>query len=335
MHVLVIGLGSIGKRHAANIQQLGHTIYIVSSKDKMPEAFGEVVHFQSPGQALLAQQYDAAIICTPTTNHDTALISLLQRKVPLIYVEKPLSHSLENTGEIRRLANSYNNKLVVGFDLHFDPGMVYLKEQLAAHVIGKVVSVNAFVGQHLAQWRPYEDYRNGMSAKVATGGGVLLDLIHEFEYLYRLFGRVTRIAANITNTGTLQIETEESADVLLSFESGVSAVVHLDYLQPVLKRYCIITGTKGTITWNLADKTVDVVSNGAAPVIFSYKDFDRNDRFVDAMRSFLSNKHDERFATLDDGIASLDIVLRAKAAAGYTVAKSDKNVQVSDTTAAQ
>ena len=334
MNVLVIGLGSIGKRHAANAMHLGHTVFIVSSKAKLPDEFTGITQFPGIEEALQHHKFDAAIICTPTTKHDEPLITLLKNKVPRIYVEKPLSHSLENVGLIKELASSYKCKLVIGFDLHFDPGMMHVKKLLAVNTIGKIVSINAFVGQHLSQWRPYEDYRKGMSAKKETGGGVMLDLIHEFEYLYRLFGKVSSIAANIINTGALEIETEESADVLLLFSNGVSGFVHLDYLQPVLKRYCIITGTHGTITWNLAEKIVDVVKNNAVTETFSYKDFDRNDRFVDAMRSFLSDETDERFATLEDGIESLNIVLRAKAATGYTVVNSDKNVQVSDTTAA-
>jgi predicted dehydrogenase len=94
------------------------------------------------------------------------------------------------------------------------------KELLQSNAIGKIISVNAFVGQYLPQWRSYEDHRKGMSAKKETGGGVLLDLVHEFEYLYRLFGEVDSVTCYTTNTGALEIETEENADVLFKFKSG-------------------------------------------------------------------------------------------------------------------
>jgi predicted dehydrogenase len=315
MKILLIGLGSIGTRHLNNLITLGYKeISVVSRKPQLPELYQQFTHYKNVEETLQNHSFDAAIICTPTTQHASTLIQLLQQKIKLIYVEKPLSHSLDGIDTIKKLAASYNNKIVIGFDLHFDPGMQKMKDLLATNAIGKVVSVNAFVGQYLPQWRPYEDHRNGMSAKKETGGGVLLDLVHEFEYLYRLFGEVDDVQCYAINTGALEIETEESADVLLRFKSGITGTVHLDYWQQQIIRYAIITGTEGTIVWNLAEKFVQY-TNKKLTEKFSFADAERNSRFLTSMKNFLEKKNDPRFSTLQDGIKSLEIVLAAKKSA--------------------
>lgn len=316
MNILLIGLGSIGTRHLNNIISLGYkSISVVSRKEQLSEAFAHLQHFKTLEEALAYNNYDAAIICTPTTQHANDLVNLLQHNTKLIYIEKPVSDSLHKLELINQLASRYPNKIIVGYDLHFDPGMEKTKELLQANSIGKIISVNAFVGQYLPQWRPYEDHRKGMSAKKETGGGVLLDLVHEFDYLYRLFGEVDSVVCHTSNTGVLEIETEESADVLLKFKSGITGTVHLDYWQQQLIRYAIITGTEGTITWNLSEKNVQLVTKKGTEK-FSFENAVRNDRFLTAMKNFLEEKEDARFSTLHDGIKSLEIVLAAKRSAG-------------------
>lgn len=313
MKILLIGLGSIGLRHLRNIIQFGYSsITVVSRSGHLPEVFSHLAVYSSLSGALLAKSYDTAIICTPTAFHTLALKELLRAKVPNIYLEKPVSHSLDGVPELVALSKLYKNNIVVGFDLHFDPGMQKVKQLLKEATIGKIVSVNAQVGQYLPDWRPQEDYRQGMSAKVETGGGVMLDLVHEFDYLLWLFGKVKIIACQYTNSGALDIETEDTSDVLIRFESGTIGTIHLDYLQPKLVRNCMITGSNGTIFLNLATSTVKWIITDKNEQEFSYHDYERNTRFVEIMNAFLQNSNDPRLTKLEQGIESLKLVVAAK-----------------------
>ena len=302
-----------------------NNITIISRKTTLPGEFISCRHYTDINSAFNDQNYDAAFICTPTALHVQELINVLRHKVKLVYLEKPVSNTLQKIGQVKELAATYDNRIVVGYDLRFDPGMQQVKQLLQEDSIGKVISVSVFVGQSLPQWRPYEDHRQGMSASKEKGGGVLLDLIHEVDYLYALFGDVEDVCCHLSNSGVLEIETEESADVLLKFINGISTTVHLDYLQQQLKRFAIITGTKGTITWNLAERYVHSINRNAEETEFNYKDFDRNDRFKKIVRTFLEGKNDERFASLDDGIKSLEIVVAAKHAT-----KNNSLVKIAD-----
>jgi predicted dehydrogenase len=216
--------------------------------------------------------------------------------------------------------------------LHFDPGLQKVKELLGQKAIGEVISVNAQVGQYLPDWRPAEDYSKGMSARKETGGGVMLDLVHEFDYLLWLIGSVVTVACQYRNSGALNIETEDVADVLLKFVSGVTGTIHLDYLQQKLVRNCLFTGSKGSITWNLATSKVNWINSKKEESEFDYKSFERNDRFIEIMKTFLEDKNDYRLTTFQQGIDSLKLVLAAKKSSDQNEFVAIKSFQTDYTT---
>ena len=313
MKILLIGLGSIGKRHLTNILALGYKdVTVVSRSGILPEPFQALPVFINVEAALDAERFDAAILCTPTALHEEPLLALLEHKILNIYIEKPVSHQYGKMDEILELASGYENNIIVGFDLHFDPGLQKVKELLGSDIIGKPLSANAQVGQYLPDWRPTEDYRQGMSAKKVTGGGVMLDLVHEFDYLLWLMGSAQTIACQYAHTNDLQIETEDVAEVLIRFENGGTGTIHLDYWQQKLVRNCLITGTEGSIFWDLATSSVKWINRNKEENVFDYTGFVRNDRFVAIMKTFLEGGKDDRLTSLQNGIASLKMVLAAK-----------------------
>lgn len=313
MKIVLIGLGSIGQRHLHNLLHLGYSqVTIVSRSGVLPDEFSSLCVCTTLAGALEKNKFDAGIVCTPTALHVASVMALLQASVPNIYIEKPVSHSYQQVDDLLQLAASYKNNIAIGYDLHFDPGMMKVKSLLQQNAIGKVVSVNAQVGQYLPDWRPKEDYRKGMSAKYETGGGVMLDLVHEFDYLFWLIGGTKTIASTYTNSGALEIETEDAAEVLLTFNNGSIGTIHLDYLQKKLIRNCLITGYEGSIKWDLAESTVWWINKNKQEEEYDYTDFERNDRFVSIMQSFLTNINDERLTSLERGLESLRWVLAAK-----------------------
>lgn len=278
----------------------------------LPAEFNELKVYTSLDKALNASFFEYAIICTPTSNHIEVLNPLLAAGIQNIYIEKPVSHSIEEVEKRIDMSLLTNKNIVVGYDLRFEPGFQKVKDLLRENIIEKVVSVNAQVGQYLPDWRPHEDYRNGMSAKKETGGGVMLDLVHEFDYLYNLFGKAETIAAFYKNSGALKIETEDVAEVLIQFNSGCLGTIHLDYLQHKIIRNCVITGYAGTITWDLANMTVSWIDKNKKEGNFNYKNYERNDRFITIIKTFLEGSPDERLASFSEGIESLQMVMAAK-----------------------
>lgn len=310
---LITGLGSIGKRHLSNLIGLGYkNIILVSRSGNVAQEFGHFPVYQNLQQALSENPVTHAFICTPTANHIDDIRIILESNVPNIYLEKPISHNLENLEEISRLAANCK-RLVVGYDLHFDPGLSKIKTILDSGQMGKIFSANAMVGQYLPDWRPHEDHRKGMSAQVAKGGGVMLDLVHEFDYVRWMMGTPEIIGCVFQQNPTLEIETEDVADVLVRFENQAAATIHLDYHQKNLVRNCMITCENGSIFWDLAQCELRVTHRSNETETFSYLGFERNDRYVNILKAFLDeSQFDFRLTTFDEALVSLKMVVAAK-----------------------
>ena len=310
--ILIIGLGSIGTRHFNNLKTLGYkNIVLVSSKSTYPEAWEGCEVFQTLELALEKSDYSHAFICSPTAFHVSQLKQLVAAKIPKIYLEKPISHNLEDLSQFLD-CKKMGIEIIVGFDLHFDPGLLKVKELLEENRIGEIYTANAFVGQFLPDWRPYEDHRKGMSASIERGGGVMLDLIHEFDYLLWLLGNASFVAACYQENPKLEIETEDVADVLIKFDSGATGTIHLDYHQRVLIRNCIFTGSLGTITWDLAKRKVIWINDAKEEEEFDFSGFERNDRYLQIAKAFMQEKSDDRICTFEQGLDSLQLVVASK-----------------------
>jgi len=314
--ILVIGFGSIGKRHVANLLEFEkYKISVVSRKALSPADSKALQVFPSIDKAYADHVYDAVIICTPTSQHMQDLLAVWEFGARNIYIEKPISNNYSGIDVFSQKINTEKCNVIIGYDLHFDPGFMKVKEWVEQGLIGKVLSANATVGQFLPDWRPHENHKEGMSASVEKGGGVLLDLIHEIDYIYCLLGKPALITAQNINSGSLEIETEELAELLIKFQNGALATIHLDYLQPALVRNCRLTGTDGSIYWNPVTAEVNCMNRDKEKLNFNYTAYTRNDRFKEIMHAFLEDKNDPRLTSFKEAMVSLKMVLTAKKAA--------------------
>ena len=125
-----------------------------------------------------------------------------------------------------------------------------VKRLVAEGVAGRLVSIRAQFGQYLPDWHPWEDYRRGYSARRDMGGGVVLDRVHELDYVRWLMGNVTEVCALSGKLSSLEIDSEDTAEILLRFESGAFGSVHLDYVRRDRDCRLEIVGEEGTLEWS-------------------------------------------------------------------------------------
>ena len=165
---------------------------------------------------------------------------------------------------------------------------MWIEQALGSGAIGEVYTARSTVGQYLPDWRPDRDYRETYSAIKEWGGGVILDLTHELDYLVWWFGRVSDVAANAGRLSKLELDVEDVAQMLLKFETGVLAQVHLDYLRKRFHRSVEVVGSEGTLRWEYNTGSVHLLKEETETLVHQVPaDFDRNDMFLDHMRSFL------------------------------------------------
>lgn len=316
MKILIIGCGSIGRRHIRLLREMGVE---VCGYDENPDAMLalrdiEGVKIAAPGAdlaATLRHNFDGAIVATPPHVRINPVVAAMKAGCGVM-VEKPSATTADEARSILHYQQLLGRPLLVGYNLRYHPGLRRVKELLDSGAIGTVRHARIHFGAYLPDWRPGMDYRNGYAARRDTGGGVILDASHELDYACWLFGSPVAVSCVAQNTGALEIETEDVADLTVTFASGMQAVIHLDYLDREYSRWCSITGDKATANWNFATDFV-WLRNGTAAA----KAVDPDDMYRAELKHFLAclRGEEQPLCTGEDGLLALRLALAARESA--------------------
>lgn len=254
---LIVGCGSIGRRHARNLRALG--VGRILAHDPNQEQAAELAR-EGPAtvcatlDAAYEKRPDVALVCAPTSLHLPLASQALTHGCHL-FVEKPLSSSLDGVDAFLGAVRDRGRVLLVGYNLRFDPLMHRLEAWLREGRIGRPLSTRLHFGSYLPARHPWEDYRGGYGARRALGGGVILDAIHELDYALWLFGDPAAVSCVAAKVGDLEIDVEDVAEIQLVHPDAVVSI-HLDFLQRPHRRWCAILGTDGRITADLVGRVL-------------------------------------------------------------------------------
>ncbi len=316
MHVLVVGTGSIGKRHIANLLALGARVsafsYRAAAGAEAPASVFDDPRVQrAPDLAqALTGDVDAVVVANRTDLHlDVALQAARLGKH--LFLEKPLAVSLADVSELQRLVAQQGLVVEAGFMLRRHPNLLWMQQYLASGALGELFHARAAVGQWLPDWRPGTDHRLGYGAFRAQGGGVVFDLIHELDLVHWLLGPVADVSAMTRTVKSLEIETEAVAQIGLRLASGLLAQVHLDYVRPGYGRDMEIVAREGVLAWDYQAGTVSLERAGAAPETVHRvpTGFERNTMFREHMAHFLQRIQTPALPAISS-LADAEAVLR-------------------------
>ena len=269
-------------------------------------------------QAALAQSPDIAFVCNPTSLHAETAMACVAGGCD-VFIEKPLSDRLDGVAELIAAARQTRRIGMVGYHMRFNPCLRRLADVLTSGVLGDLLAVRAIIGEYMPGFHPYEDYREIYAAKAALGGGVVLTQIHEFDYLYSLFGPIQSVYALGGHWSHLDIDVEDVASTLMEGTTtrNRSLPIHVqqDYLQRPAVRQCEVVGDRGTALLDFRALAVTITTPAGAPVVHSFAGFDRNEMFVEEVRHFLDcvAARTQPIVDLDEGTESLRIALAVKA----------------------
>jgi predicted dehydrogenase len=317
MRCLVIGTGSIGLRHCRNLIALGHEVVAWDSDERRRR---EAARLGIEVPDTLAEAFctgpTAALICTPPAHHVAPALEALGAGAH-VFIEKPIAHASDRVPSLIEEAERRARLIAVGFNLRFLPSLRRVRRLIEDHRAGRPLAVRAEFGSYLPDWRPGRDYRDGYAVSAALGGGILLDAIHELDYLGWLFGEAVEVLATAEHVSALAGDTEDVAEVTVRFASGLVAQVHLDYLQRAYRRNLQVIGETGVITWDYPTHAVTVHDAAGQPQIEDVRagDGDANAMFVEELRHFIRCA-EGREAPLVDGreaLRSLRLVEAARA----------------------
>ena len=320
MRLLIAGLGSIGRRHLRNLRCLEPNAHIVvwrqhSDPQDRPEALELADSTVYDLRDATDAKPQAALITGPASVHIETGLALAREGIHL-FVEKPLSHTLDGVDDLLRTCRRRSLVLMVGYNFRFSLSLQVMRHALNEGQIGRILAIRAEVGQFLPEWRPDDDYRQGVSGKRELGGGVVLELSHELDYVRWLVGEVKTVGARTGQLSDLEIDVEDIAEIILQFKGGAIGSVHLDMIQRPATRTCRLIGTEGTLTWDGLRDQVKLFSSATDSWsdLYLAKDIDRNEMYISELRHFLDcvRGNDVLAISPEDSRRVLEIALAVK-----------------------
>ena len=267
--ILIVGFGSIGKRHARLARNLFPHSKIIILRHKISKKikYQYIDHCVTNLIDAIKFKPQIAIIANPATHHIKIAYPLAKLGIHLL-IEKPISNSSKNILKLIKMCNSKKIILMVGYNLRFMKSLIKFREILKKNVIGKILSIRSEVGSFLPSWRISSDYTKSVSAIKKLGGGVLLELSHDIDYLVWLFGDAKWVNSTIHRQSNLKIDIEDTAHITLCL-SGVNknrdiiANLNMDFYRHDSTRFCLAVGKHGTLHWNAINGTIKLFKKGA------------------------------------------------------------------------
>ncbi len=330
--LLIIGCGSIGRRHAKVFSELGiENIYAV---DINPERLEQIQKecdikkiFKNIDEAL-NEKIDCAIIATPPHIHTEISIKCAKSKIHL-FIEKPLSVTKNGLMELNQICLDNNLTCYVSYCYRYIPSVVQLKKYIDSNKIGKVLSYRLWISSYLPDWHPWEDYRNFYMAFKEQGGGAIYDESHGIDLIRWLFGEIKTVQSNIGNVSDLEISSDDIALLLSDHENGIKGSCHFDLLGRTPQIGIEIIGEDGTIIWDRINPTIKIYSVSTKK--WSEEFFEADDMvssYTHQAQAFINNIKNgtELKNDLNSGIKTLEVILASIASSKDGSRKLIKNI---------
>jgi predicted dehydrogenase len=317
--LLVVGCGSIGERHIRCLKAVGGAE--VWACDPRPERLAQMRElYDAAGgvpsmEAARLSDFDAALICTPTDQHISQALAAAEAGCHL-FVEKPISTTLEGVADLIALSAKTRRVLQVGYVFRHHPALKEAKSLLDAGAIGPVHQAAIKVGSFIGKYRP--DYAQLYWAHAQTGGGVLMDATHQVDYIQWLLGPIVRVATQRRHyVIDVDPDVEDAACLLLEFASGAMAMASFNNFQPNYKHTLELNGTCGSIEWSYVENELRIYEERDRSWRTHQAEWERDDFYENQMRNFLAamDGAEAPGVTGEDGLRALRVALAARKAA--------------------
>lgn len=266
--ILIIGFGSIGKRHTNNILRTTKSNVVVFShrSNIKPKEFYNYqlnkkrIKIFSKINECLKEFPSVGFITNETSFHIDFAIKLAKHKIHL-FIEKPLSNSIKKIDQLEQLVHKNNLIVMVGCNFRFYPPIKKIKKLVETNIVGNIVSVQCENGSYLPDWHPDEDYSKSYASRKELGGGVTLTQIHELDYLTWIFGDVKTHQSIVGKFSHLKVNSDDLCTCILQLKNNTIVELHLDYFSKPFYKRLKIRGTAGILYWNSDENKIKFFNN--------------------------------------------------------------------------
>jgi predicted dehydrogenase len=303
MKILIVGLGSIAKKHIISIRKCLYNPEIYALRSSIDSNIIDgIINIYDLDKDVI--DFDFAIISNPTEYHYDFIMKLADRNINL-FIEKPPVNSLTYVNDISHKIKTQNIQTYVACYLRHHPCIQYVKKHIDGNKF-KVNEVNVYFGSFLPEWRPNRDFRKIYSSIPELGGGVHLDLFHELDYSYWLFGKPIKVLSTKRNVSTLNIRSIDSAVYLLEYDN-FNVNITLNYFRKDSKRTIEILFENET--W-IIDLINNRITDNLGNIILNIENYNPQDTYDAQMKCYLENlKANHQSYPFDDSIEILKICL--------------------------
>lgn len=319
-HILLIGLGSIGRRHLTNLAtrfpQACFTVLRHAPKgDPLCERLGARVITDLA--QVIEEDIDLAVVATPSANHIDTLPQLIKRGWNLL-VEKPVVTTLADCDQIAGLLAAAPPAVrVAGFNFRYLPSLQQARKLINQGALGNVVRAAFTAGLWLPDWRPSQNWRTGYSADAARGGGVELDLVHEIDVARWFFGDLTLQFALGGRHSALNLAANDVSTMVFTAQGATPIIqITLDYISRKRLRHYEIIGDQAGLLWNIDGKLDRLSSDASGCLTSKPSDFDIAQTYVDMIDCLIntieSNDWRAPLQHLEDGLISTRLAIAAR-----------------------
>jgi predicted dehydrogenase len=312
-HILILGLGSAGKRHWRNLASLG---CVCSGMDPREDRRAETTTIEgyqgaygSVEEALQRASFDGCVIASPPSFHIPQLNAVLAAPgLRAVLCEKPLSTLLQATAALEGAAQ---DRVLLGYTYRWWPPLIELRRRIQRGDIGAVRHVRAVMAAHLEDWHPWERYQDFFMSSAEQGGGALLDESHVLDLVRWIFGMPEALYASVERLSELDISTDDNVDILMTYPDRKRISIHLDLYARPHERQITVVGERGTLRWSYERNVVELGREGEQKWETETFTCERNEMFLGAAREFLALLEGGATAltcTVEDGREALRLI---------------------------
>jgi predicted dehydrogenase len=285
-----VGSGPAGRRHVRNALELGHLVAltrrVAQPTDALAAELGVPVF--SGLEDAAGWQADAVIAANPPAAHLATARWAVEHGCSVL-IEKPVAPTPDGVRELLEAADARGLVVAVGYNLRFHPALATIEQAIASGRIGRLLAVRAEVGGYLPDWHPELDYRSGSAVRRDLGGGALLTLSHELDYVLWIAGEVVEAVGFAAHVSDLELDADDVADLVLRHAGGALSSVHMDLVDRAHGRRSRWIGTSGTIVWS-ADGPVTFAAEDEQETLWSDPEYDLASTYLAELEAFLADR---------------------------------------------
>ena len=255
INIAIVGFGSIGQKHFSILRKIKKINKILIISKSFKKKLDKKTFILKNNDDLKSINIDSVFICSPANKHLSDINYYINKNCH-IFVEKPIAKSIKEFKKYYSKLHKFKKNFTIGYPFRFSAAAMNLKKIIKTKKLGKILDVEVVCSSFLPNWRKNRPYKEGVSSQKKLGGGVLLELSHELDYILWFFGFPKKIFSFFNKINLLNIDAEEFVRLVFVYNKFLINIKLFFNDKNYKERYCKIIAINKNMKWNLNDNSL-------------------------------------------------------------------------------